>query len=846
MKQNFFILITIFFLLSFSFASAVAEFESFPARTYSTYKSDNRRVGWTQDYGVYSWNGSFDKCSFANGQDAPALLYDFNDDGVDEITVWSGNYFRIYNGSDCTELNSKNIYKSMVGTPTLWDAFVDGEYVFVAPDSDGYISFISIDSDLNILLQATVYGGEGVTNVGIACSDDYVKDLCMWISNNNRFCYATWNATGERSNVSTWTGHCANIYQGVNFINHTDTFKKIPVVMDIDNEDSYEVVVQFDPNNDGMVGLMMWDIQGGSPQSTFGSDGFVDNLYGCGGCSCYAPAYYGSLLDEGLPTPIVMDTDGSGEAEIVTTGFYAEGNAPTCSMWRWYAYFKILNSDGTEKSSSTFYTKDYGSPTYVPAFSEISASKYKQSCTGSDRTGLVFGFSDGGFSGSPSRYYAYDSQTGSGIGGLAGISDLIVGFKPLLTSSTMEETNDDVYMGTGTYHLCNSSRNPYSWSTPSIAGYYNSLADVDADGIPDIVATVSGTTQVIKPKGSGTFSPNQAPVINSVNASSGSPYNDIGSTFFYTYSATDNEGDPIYGKVNCDYPITSTGGWSSANVFDTSHDMCTYSGLGCKTAKIIVTDNYVTRPFTTNESELPYYDYEISIKGYCGDGVCSVSENNVVCEEDCLISTCGNSACDGGETVVLCPVDCASSTCGNANCELPESYSSCPADCAISTCGNGYCDIGSGETTITCPFDTLLLGACGDGACGEDETYLSCPLDCTIITCGNNVCNVGENYMTCPHDCAYCGNSICESSKGEDYDSCPADCHVEQELEIPLTLVDVEGGNLNSGLLPELYYGIRAFFSKMLLPVIFLSIVLMVAMVFILIANLLQKAVQNG
>ena len=103
-----------------------------------------------------------------------------------------------------------------------------------------------------------------------------------------------------------------------------------------------------------------------------------------------------------------------------------------------------------------------------------------------------------------------------------------------------------------------------------------------------------------------------------------------------------------------------------------------------------------------------------------------------------------------------------------------------------------------------------------------------------------------------------CDNDdVCEAGQGETFENCPHDCPYSSEenttqaeggTSIPTQLVDVD--NIDSGLLPSIYYGTLGFFSNILSPffiivVLFLSIAIILTIIAIAI-KLVKKASNLG
>jgi hypothetical protein len=96
-----------------------------------------------------------------------------------------------------------------------------------------------------------------------------------------------------------------------------------------------------------------------------------------------------------------------------------------------------------------------------------------------------------------------------------------------------------------------------------------------------------------------------------------------------------------------------------------------------------------------------------------------------------------------------------------------------------------------------------------------------------------------------------CGNAICEA--GETSQNCLVDCPISSQqnytttatggMPIPTKIVDVN--NLDAGLLPEIYYGILAFFSNSLLPMIIIVFTIFIALIILTIATIVKKVARK-
>lgn len=759
------------------------------------------------------------------GTNSQILVSDIMGDSNQEGIMWadgSSAPLRIIDLQDSgTILNAGTSTLQLKGQP----AIINGKYVgiFLNTTNDVMFGIWNLTSNPIRLEYSYIMGTEGsnFNNVSLSCGSAF---------NQNRCIFMTQNTSIFNFNVDD---HSLFYFDDANLRPSVSTTNNVlqPAVIDLHKDGGLDAVFVARANLSNVVRVyaMVYEVFGNTMNTGFSTDGYVITS--------------ASAQNIGLP-PLVTDLSSSTSPSVenfIFAPFFSNGGSSDGAVAQINPSGTIVqtaNIGEARVSSLAVITTDKIDPSSVRGIYALS---------GSDSIGApnIHG-----------RFFNLNAQTSTGVTSLTGLQNSPIqwanpiatadingdGIQEVITSYTLSGGASTRVSALNSSNLSDSIATLFN--DGSARKFYISVVDFNHDNQTDILLTATGRTIIYASNGTGSGGANTAPTITSVTPSTPSPVNK-GTNVFFTYVATDPELDSIYGAVKCE-SSDSYGSFSSANAGETSHDPCAYTTIGCKTATIAVTDNEagrltsVTPTSWTTSSSTQFLDKNLSVRYYCGDGNCNVNEDHTSCVIDCTISTCGDTTCQATETSLTCPVDCLSATCGDATCDLVENYVSCPADCSISTCGDGVCSYP--ENTTNCPYDTFEFGtgSCGDTFCDGTETFSSCPADCTLITCGNNICGTGENTTSCPYDCGTCGNGVCEGQESSlnSPSYCVADCP-STDIEIPLQLVNPD--NLEEGLLPELYYGIRAFFSPFLIPLIGILIFLMIAMVFWAIATKLKQ-----
>ncbi|PIS42930.1 MAG: hypothetical protein COT24_00840 [Candidatus Kerfeldbacteria bacterium CG08_land_8_20_14_0_20_40_16] len=213
------------------------------------------------------------------------------------------------------------------------------------------------------------------------------------------------------------------------------------------------------------------------------------------------------------------------------------------------------------------------------------------------------------------------------------------------------------------------------------------------------------------------------------------------------------------------------------------------------------------------------WDYEVKKYGYCGDGTCGTSADQIgtcvngkIATEDCSScpSDCGQCEQEQKSDGESCSSDseCLSGFCVHGICRYEMYYGDdgyCDRGskfeyeepCMFNDCQNtSECQAAEGKTcsdATNCPGMYCVQGYCrfepiycGDDYCDEinGETASSCPADCAEQKKPDGAaCSIWTEcegghcvHSVCRSSRTYCGDQACDSQDGETCSDCPADC----------------------------------------------------------------------
>lgn len=396
-------------------------------------------------------------------------LYDEQMNLIDELNVLGGNVIKgqpiIYNNGSQKYI----LFKSATGNPA--------EITFEIYEYNS-------SNEFNQVCENSSFANFGVTstsfvNSGIKC--DETNDYCYWISgtgNTNRFAF---------TKINMEILNCSSFNQILNYTTDSPNqiHANIPAIGDIDRDGRNEIVFICDDNTDTNSGLCVVDSNGtGTPyfDTYFSTDGKLDNI--------------GTIMSN----PVLWNTNGAGDTEIQISYKDATNRLELASYL----------SDGTQDWSieSTGSNIDTASQVVIVD----NGSTQFDICTSGT---LDFG-------GGVFRLWLLcaDYNGDKIIGTYINTDEALVNSIPLVAADMDNDGLDEIIMPRGIFDI------DYNLvvNTTENNRYYIAIADVNADGEPEIITTNGSLTKIIY----SSFT-NEPPELNNTQN-----YGGYGATLDYT------------------------------------------------------------------------------------------------------------------------------------------------------------------------------------------------------------------------------------------------------------------------------------------------------------------------
>ncbi|MBI2208556.1 hypothetical protein HYU50_03595 [Candidatus Woesearchaeota archaeon] len=268
---------------------------------WEQYQNDLGNRGKADGIGYFDSSIVINITNYLDGMNFQPLVSDINNDGKNEIIIFSGNYLKIFDSK--LNLIDEKFVGNLLGQPNIFDFDDDifKEMIFISNIANVHYFFAyEYNAQFNQEFNFTVSNG-GIGS-GIKCTALDSTKICVFMDNSQYVHIINMNSkTDESYNTSIYN----------------NTLEKIPAIGDLHNDGSLEAVFWFDEDNDNQYGLMVFDIANKSLDFGFNNSGVVDDImvpYG---------VYNNAFVLKGHP--VLVDLNNDEKLEIAASIFYDDG-----------------------------------------------------------------------------------------------------------------------------------------------------------------------------------------------------------------------------------------------------------------------------------------------------------------------------------------------------------------------------------------------------------------------------------------------------------------------------------------------------------------------------------------
>ena len=229
---------------------------------WEQYQNDLGNSGKADGIGYFDSSITTNITNSLDGMNFQPLVSDLDNDGKNEIVIFSGNYLKIFDAK--LNLIDENLVGNLIDQPAAYNIDEDlfKEIVFISDISSVHYFFAyEYNSGFKQEFNFTVDNG-GIGS-GIKCTALGSTNICVFMD-NKQYVHVV-NLTSK-----TDSSYNTSVYG--------DTQEKIPAIGDLHSNGSLEAVFWFDVNNDNQYGLMVFDLINKNLDYSFGNNGIADNI----------------------------------------------------------------------------------------------------------------------------------------------------------------------------------------------------------------------------------------------------------------------------------------------------------------------------------------------------------------------------------------------------------------------------------------------------------------------------------------------------------------------------------------------------------------------------------------
>lgn len=264
----------------------------------------------------------------SEGMEFEPIAGDIDNDGINEIVIFSNSKLIIYNQS-LGFLDEVDI-GNLVGQPTIYNTDSDNnlEIIFIANvSSTSYLMAYQYNSGFTKECNLTV--SNGASGSGIKCANIGSTESCFFKDQQNVF---------YNINMSNSCTQTANLTTN----NQEDTTPTVPSILDYDKDDKVEGVWWFNNDSDQFAGIAVIELESMAYDTGFNKVGFIDDITQGSGSS------YRAGFENLKGNPVFYTQDNGGGHEILVAydnEKIAGGIGDEAQCYR--SVLKTFDTDGT-------------------------------------------------------------------------------------------------------------------------------------------------------------------------------------------------------------------------------------------------------------------------------------------------------------------------------------------------------------------------------------------------------------------------------------------------------------------------------------------------------------------
>lgn len=275
----------------------------------------------------YFSNAGTTSTNSSEGMEFEPLVADINNDGKNEIIIFSNSKLIIFNQS-LGLINEKNI-GTLVGQPAIYNIDSDNnlEIIFnVNVSSASYLMAYEYNNNFNKQCNTTI--SNGLSGAGIKCADIGSTKSCFFKDQKNVFYNFNMSSCKQIANLTT--------------NNAEDTKPTVPSLLDYDLDGKMEGLWWFNNDSDNFMGIAVVELETMKFDMGFNEIGFIDDVIDGSSDFRYTAGY-----ENVKGNPVFYQSDNAGGYEILIAWdnerYFHGFSLHTCFR----SNLKLFDTDGT-------------------------------------------------------------------------------------------------------------------------------------------------------------------------------------------------------------------------------------------------------------------------------------------------------------------------------------------------------------------------------------------------------------------------------------------------------------------------------------------------------------------